>query len=151
MKWLTALLLITIAIQLVSCSSAPDVTETEPANQEQQISDVDEKDQEQPTPNEGDSSAQEVEPVEVMDSRPSLYYRGTIYDIKHYDGNKIDVTDFNLKYIGDMNYVGIKMSQDLDTNDDSTKGSAVYTAKEQLVGLIYHCSHCGEYFSIFPE
>ena len=108
-------------------------------------------DQEQPTSNEGDSSAQEVAPVEVMDPRPSLYYQGTVYDLKHYDGNKIDVTDFTLKYIGDMNYVGIKMSHDLDTNDDSTKGSAVYTAKEQLVGLIYHCSHCGEYFSILPE
>ena len=83
--------------------------------------------------------------------RPTLYYREQMYELRHWDGNKIDVTDMSLDNIGIMNYAGGKLLADLDTTEPGSAGESVYIDPAQPERLIYQCHICKEYYSITTE
>ena len=83
--------------------------------------------------------------------RPTLYYQEQMYELRHWDGNKIDVSGMSLECLGIMSYAGGKLLADLDTTQAANAGESVYIDPEHPEKLIYQCHICQEYYSLTTE
>lgn len=79
---------------------------------------------------------------------PGLQYGWYWYRMDHDDGNRIDVDEKKLEFIGITRYCGGKVTEDLDVTYDNLAACSVYIDPAQPDALIYYCADCGEYFLI---